>query len=364
MKKAKVLFFVLMIGIPIIISSCKKNDDNNDPVPAVKKKYAWATGKPDSTGYGMILFSPDAGDTWERQGQGLTAFQGVDFNDIWAVDENNVWVTGSSNTLLKTTDGGKTWPQVPLSPIVPNIGLGTISIVDKTNIWVLGKVSGGSMVYKSTDNGSTWTVSDTTIFHNIYLQGLWAINHERAYVTGSTKPGMKQQVFVAYTNDGGATWDSIPTANLFNNWNGIGAVASGNTIVIYGTTANYMVSYDSGNTWKHDTIPNTGGGGTGGADINDLIMLDSQTWWGALDMGHVFITTDGGTSWTNQQTPNVGGSFLVGIDNWDSQLALVVGYGFYNPPISPIIQTTNGGTLWEKKYDSNTQFWKVTFIKD
>ena len=169
--------------------------------------------------------------------------------------------------------------------------------------------------------------------------------------------------FIGYTLDGGATWDSITPADNFNKWEWIGVVASGNTIVIYGSKAHYIVSTDGGSTWENNLVPNTGG--MNAADINDLIMLDPQTWWGAFDMGQIFITTDGGTTWTEQQTPGIGGTFTVGIDTWDGQLALAVPFADFYPPVCPVIKTENrGATLWDRTYICKSNLWKVTFIKD
>jgi hypothetical protein len=74
-KKYQVLFFLLAMASLIVIPyGCKKKNDAQESTPA-KKKYAWVVGVPDSTSYGMILFSPDGGDTWLRQGDESAALQ-------------------------------------------------------------------------------------------------------------------------------------------------------------------------------------------------------------------------------------------------------------------------------------------------
>lgn len=364
MKKKAVLLSGMILGILIITSSCNKKDDN-DPASVKKKKYAWVVGDQDSTGYGMILFSPDAGETWERQGQGLNSLQGIDFYDICAVDENTVWACGTNNTILKTMDGGQNWTQVQPPADLPDASLNSISIVDKSNIWIAGGygTAGNGLVYKSSDNGNTWTMLDTAFFYKNDPQGIWAINSNKVFVSGGnySQPSTDRG-FIAFTLDSGLTWDSIIPANDFNKWEWIGVVAKENTIIIYGAKAHYIVSTDNGSTWKNDSVPQTGG--ANGADINDLIMLDSQTWWGAFDFGEMYITTDGGASWTLQQTPGQGGNFMVGIDTWDGRLAIGVPLADVYPPRCPIIKTENGGSLWEKKTTINSSLNKVSFIKD
>jgi photosystem II stability/assembly factor-like uncharacterized protein len=233
----------------------------------------------------------------------------------------------------------------------------SINIINKTDIWISGS---NGVVYNSPDNGNTWTLCDTNFFQNVQLPGIWAVSPQKVFAVGTTTNSQQTGV-IGYTLDGGATWDSVVPADNYNQNQWIGVCSSENTIVIYGSRAHYMVSNDGGTTWKNDSIENTGGG-DGGSDINHLIMLDSQKWWGAFDMGHIYITADGGTSWTEQQTGQ--GGFLVGIDAVDSQLALVVGTPVSSVVESPILKTTNGGTTWENKFTSKSSLWKITFIKN
>jgi len=357
MKKLTILFSVVMVVI-IIIISCNKNED--DPVPTERKKYAWVSGNADSIGgYGMILFSADSGETWVRQGEGSAALQDINVGDIWAVDENNVWATASTNAILRTNDGGQTWTRITFPEISVNTNFMAISIVNKTNIWISG---GGGIVLNSIDDGNTWTMFDTNFFHKGGMQGIWAISPEKIYVVGGIGSTTKtERGFIGYTLDGGTTWDSVFPANNYNKWEWIGATASGNTIVVYGGKSHYMVSTDGGTTWKNDSVPGAAGG-AGPADLNHLIMLNSQTWWGAMDMGHICFTTDGGSTWTIQQTDQ-GFYFMVGIDAWDSQLALAVGTAEGLPKGVPIIKTSNGGTDWEVKQTYNSDLNAISFIK-
>ena len=153
---------------------------------------------------------------------------------------------------------------------------------------------------------------------------------------------------------------TVSSSDDYNKNEWIGVTSSGNTILVYGGKSHYVFSTDGGLTWKNDSVE--AGGGAMKADFNHMIMLNPQTWWGAMDEGHIFLTTDGGTTWTSQQTSE-GGSYLFGIDAWDSRLALVVGQTNNWPNRGPILKSSNGGAIWglKKVYRSNLS--KVSFIK-
>jgi len=354
MKRSGFFSLALMI-MAIAIISCKK--DNTDPQPVKKKPYVWVAGDKDSTGYGMILFSADSGNTWVRQGQGTPALADIDVNNIWAVDEYNVWAVCSDNVILKTEDGGQIWNRVPAPVQNSKTWLSSISIVNKTNIWISG--SGGS-VWNSNDNGATWVVFDSAFFHQGLMQGIWAINQQKVYVVGGVPEDGNLIGFICFTLDGGSTWDTVVPTDDFNRHEWIGVVSSGNTIVVYGGKSHYVFSTDGGVTWKNDSVPGTGG--VSGADINHLIMLNTMTWWGAFDLSEIFMTSNAGSSWTSQPA-NQNGEFLVGIDAYDSHLALTVGELAGWPPKGSIQKTSDGGKTWQLIHTYNTSLSKVSFIK-
>lgn len=206
---------------------------------------------------------------------------------------------GKDNCILKTTDGGTTWARIIVGQIQKVIVLQSVSVAGTENVWISGS---GGRVYNSNDGGATWTVFDTNFFRNGLMQGICAINSQLVYVAGGIygSPGQLTG-FIARTTNGGRTWDSIVPSDNYNRHEWIGVKASDQShIVVYGVQAHYVFSDDAGSSWKNDSVPGTGGGDTGGADINCLTMLDAQTWWGAFDYDNIFMTTNSGNTWTKQ----------------------------------------------------------------
>lgn len=47
---------------------------------------AWAVGRVDTSGYGTIIMTRDGGKSFERQGLGIQALQGVGMTDLYVVN--------------------------------------------------------------------------------------------------------------------------------------------------------------------------------------------------------------------------------------------------------------------------------------
>ena len=355
-------FFLVLISFIFIIISCNKDDStNNDQNDIVAvKQYVWAVGMQDSTGYGLILFSNDGGDNWVRQGEGSDVLKNVMLYDVWAVDENTVWAVGNNNTIIKTTDGGNNWVKVTPPTGFSSVYLTSISLDGSDNIWISGS---SGVVYNSTDGGSKWTVFDTGFFHHGLMQGIHAVNSDVVYVAGSYSSGKDEEKgFIAVTANGGQSWDSIVPENNYNRnlWIGVTS-ADAENIIVYGGKSHYLHTNDGGLTWHNDSLLNTGG--TNGADINCLKMLSPQTWWGAFDYDGIYLTQDNGISWIKQTSPPPLGMWLIGIDYYNDDIAVITGVET-SSLFGKIIQTTDGGNHWELKQTWSTWINKVSFIKN
>ncbi|MBE0648367.1 MAG: hypothetical protein IH596_11340 [Bacteroidales bacterium] len=351
MKKLFSLLLIVSIAGYAVVS-CEKSTTPSD-APENTKIVAWAVGAMDTNNVGVILYTDDAGETWSRQGD-TAMFLGVDINNVWAIDQSNAWIVCSGNKIFRTINGGVTWIPVITPAIQGPPSLYGISVVGNTEIWISG--SSGT-VYKSVDAGNNWTVYDTNSFRRGLIQGICAITSDIIYVAGEFATGQGPWGFIARTLNGGTTWDSISLPGGFNQYRWIGVTATdSNNIVVYGSTGHYAVTHNGGNFWYTPGQVDPG-------DINDLVMISSESYWGAFDYDMIFKTFDGGETWLEQTSKGPLNQFLVGIDTYYTQRALIVGESADSTRSGKIINTTDGGNNWSLRHVSPAKLQKVSFAK-
>lgn len=359
MRKQQLLYAIGMIFIVgcLLFSACKK-DKEEEPYPPAKK-YAWAVGDADSTTYGMILFSEDGGISWTRKGEGADALKNIDLNDVYAINENVVWAISKGNIILNSTDGGQSWQQITPPSQETEIGLMGMDIYNNTDIWISGNLG---TVYHSPDAGTTWDLIESDILNDNFLQGIHAASPEIVYAVGAYASNANAR-FLAYSVDAGQNWDTIasPKVHAVLPWIGAKSIGTEN-VVVYGGGAYYFSSQDAGQSWTYDSIPATGGGGTGGADINCLTMLNEDTWWTALDLDGISITENAGADWSAQLSPPPGNYWLFGIDYFDRQNAVIVGWSSSSVR-GKLLYTNNGGQTWTISLQTKCWMNKVSTVK-
>ena len=295
--------------------------------------------------HGRMVYSSDCGSNWIQTSYGpLNSFDDVSFYDenrgiaveifgsIATSDGGNTWIatqggngyrctmpspnvcfTAGGYNLAKSTDGGFTWIQHPISS---DHYFMTISFCDTINgiatavLGAQGKVirtfnggetwaqigsifghyiydvcfvnpsiiyacSGSSFVFKSTDGGYTWTQQNTGISGSI-LYAIDFVNPEVGYVAG-------QHGKIIKTTNGGNTWSLLSTG-INNQIDQIDFKDENNGLVACGKL---LHTSDGGNSWEIKTIiPN---------NIKSASIISDNIWYAVGQYGAILKTNNGGT---------------------------------------------------------------------
>jgi photosystem II stability/assembly factor-like uncharacterized protein len=160
--------------------------------------------------------------------------------DIYFVDDEVGIACGDNGTLLRTSDGGSTWDVQNVDTMWNLAGIGFSD--DEFGI-VVGNVNSGeemgrSVIGISSDQGASWNFQ-LTEYRNLRCVDVVPTAH--AWILGSES--------LAYTTDGGRSWDAVASA---------------------------------------------------GNGANSLFFVDVQHGWEVGDAGLLRHSTDGGWSWQNK----------------------------------------------------------------
>ncbi len=252
-----------------------------------------------------ILKSTDGGTTWTLENPaGL--FTGVDISSLAVQpgNANEVWA-GTSSGLFESVDGGTTWAVDPTlgvtlgNPASYNVDSIAIDPSSPSTIWV--GVNGYGL-YKSTDNGVTWTQMSIALpagnnYGNVVV-ALAPSSSSTAYVfVGacgfSCGSGQTTGVGMFKTTDGGSTWTQLAAAPQY--WCDNYAYSG---VVNATTCLNDQSAYDAALA-VDPTNP-------------DIVVAAGIT---AVE------STDGGTTWSNL---NGGGFFQVSASLFHPDIHAVV----------------------------------------
>jgi photosystem II stability/assembly factor-like uncharacterized protein len=233
-----------------------------------KTAIAISAGEADS-GFANILRTVDGGVNWKTVF--TTDTKGVFFDAISFWDEKNGIVQSDPVDkklfLLTTSDGGTSWKRVDPAALPEMLegeaafaASGTaMTVQGQSNVWIATGGGKTSRVFRSTDRGFTWSVSETPIHSGDGgAAGAFSIAFSDAkrgvVVGGNYSQPRVPYVNVALTEDGGVTWKAAagPTPPGY-----LSAVTyqNGNRDLIAVGLVGTATSSDGGNSWKMvDTI--------------------------------------------------------------------------------------------------------------
>ncbi len=269
-------------------------------------------------GYRWAIFlTTDGGSQWTRKS--FTA-QSRHLHGVSSPVPNRSYAVGDSGTVLRTSDGGKSWTSLFDGTLYEKTGVPFYgaSFPDSTNGFVVGGL--GSIIH-TTDGGSHWT--DQSLNTSTFFRAVTFYNSRIGYAVGDAG-------LIIYTSDGGTSW--------LIRWPGVGSnfmslsVIDSSRVVVAGAAGTMFRTVDAGVHWEQLNA------GTSQSIIG-LSFTDVSIGVAITDVGDILRTIDGGVHWTSQNS-GVAGMRLSAVSFSNPDVGWIVGEA------GLIIRTTDGGQNW------------------
>lgn len=240
------------------------------------------------------------------------------FRGLAAVSRSTAWVAGAKGTVLRTSDGGRSWKNV--SPAgAAGLEFRDVEAFDGRRAVVLAIGEGeASRVYRTEDGGATWSESFRNTDPKAFYDCLTFLDPRHGLAVSDPVDGKYR---ILSTADGGRSWKVLPNAGMPAAQPGeAGFAASGQCLVSSGprdvwlatgggATGRVLHSSDRGLTWTaaESTIPAgdpaRGVFGLAFRDRTHGIAVGGDYRAGQPSPRAAAITGNGGRTWRQAATP-------------------------------------------------------------
>jgi photosystem II stability/assembly factor-like uncharacterized protein len=294
--------------------------------------------------------------TWQLTPTGVTAR----FRGLSAISRSVAWASGSLGTVLRTTDGGRTWQNVS-PPGLTDLQFRDIQAFDARTAVILSIGEGeASRVYRTTDGGAHWTETFRNAEPTAFYDCLAFFDHRHGLALSDPVGGKFR---ILSTSDGGASWTVLPNDGMPPALDGEFAfAASGQCITASGgrdawiatgggAQARVLHSRDRGFTWTASVTPlasspSAGVFATAFRDRHDGIAVGGDFNNPTGGVHALAFTRDGGASWGEPGTAPRGYRSGVAWYPFFRGVAIAVG-----PTGSDV--TLTGGRSW-RQFDAGS----------
>jgi len=181
-----------------------------------------------------------------------------------AVNPLVAWASGSAGTVLRTTDGGRTWAQVAPQG-TSTLDFRDIEAFDAQHAVALSIGPGdSSRVYRTDDGGRSWQQTQTNADPNAFYDCMAFFDQRHGLIVGDPVNGRFE---VLATDDGGRSWQVLPSDGMPAAQPGeAGFAASGQCVATSGpkdawigsgggAQSRIYHSADRGRTWHETATP-------------------------------------------------------------------------------------------------------------
>lgn len=259
------------------------------------------------------------GDLYETNDQGTSwqLKQAFPFTQLFELKNSTGLITGRMGEIFVSRDAGQNWASLPFRPEHP---IRHLDIVNDST-YFLG--TNNSILYRTTDGGSTWTnlYCNATIFSMEFI----------AADTGWVGLG---QYEILYTADGGLSWEQQARVNTFPSNTNLLHFTNNQIGFAFREHSTLLRTEDYGKNWIG--IPFD-------ADVRDIQFINDTDGFAACDYGKVYKTTDAGKTWSSISPfqPFYADYELYAIHFINSQTGFIAGNK------GRLIKTTDGGKTWQ-----------------
>ncbi|SEJ17869.1 Uncharacterized protein SAMN04487995_3631 [Dyadobacter koreensis] len=258
----------------------------------------------------LLFSSTSAFSQWDI----IDAKTKVSMRGVHTVTPTICWIGGSSGTVLRTNNGGKSWSAFKI-PGADSLDFRDIHAFSKETAIAMSagpaELNKGK-IYRTENGGDTWNLVYQTTQTGVFLDGIDFWNKNQGICLGDPING---RLFVLTTEDGGKSWQELPMENRPEAQAGEACfAASGTSILAVG---------------KDKAFIGTGGG----------------------KMARVFRSDDMGRHWQVSETPMPAGptSGIFGLHFWSKKHGIAVGGDYKNTSDTTrnVLLTEDGGVTWK-----------------
>jgi len=302
---------------------------------------AWVSGRS-----GTVLRTTDGGKSWESLDPGT----GRDLLDIAAVDRDSAWAVAEGSRVLRTTDGGRNWEHLETGD---SNSPRCLVALDRETAVVAGD---NGAILLTLDGGVTWHRQESgTADHLVALALVPEEDGGTLYALGDA--GMLTKARFSFLADGKSgeeagepggeggellrdaylSWSAAATG-VESAPRALCAVEGG--VLWMGGRGFLRRSSDRGEHWEAVDTGVTG-------EVNAIFACGAENLWAVGEEGLAMRSYDGGKTWARQYIPR--GRTLRDVWAVDANTAWAAGEG------GTALLTTDGGFTWSAAYPGTAE---------